>query len=109
QPYAHFEVILVNDGSTDGSRDLCRTFAEQDGRVRLIDKPNQGVGKARNDGIDAARGRFVYMMDADDELEPDLLTVAMAALEQNPVDMLVFGYRKMNTQGHVIGEVVPPA
>ena len=56
QSYRNLEIILVNDGSTDGSRDLCEELARQDSRVRVIHKENGGLGSARNAGIDAANG-----------------------------------------------------
>ena len=71
QTYENLEVILVNDGSKDGSLALCRGYEQQDNRVRVIDKPNGGVSSARNAGLDAARGEFVMFCDSDDWVEPD--------------------------------------
>ncbi len=108
QNHSHFEIILVNDGSTDGSGDLCRAFSVEDDRVRLVETPNEGVGFARNRGIEAASGSYIYMMDADDVLEHNLLTQCAAVLRAHAPDMLVFGYCKTNENGKVIGQVVPP-
>lgn len=71
QTYRNLEILLVNDGSGDESLDLCRELAGQDGRIRVIDKPNGGVSSARNAGLDAASGRFVMFCDSDDWAEPD--------------------------------------
>ena len=68
QEFDDFEVILVNDGSTDSSASVCDEMAEQDMRVRVIHKDNGGVSSARNAGLDAARGEFVMFVDADDAI-----------------------------------------
>lgn len=71
QTYGNLEILLVNDGSGDGSLALCRRYAEEDSRVRVIDKENGGVSSARNAGLDAATGQFVMFCDSDDWVEPD--------------------------------------
>jgi glycosyltransferase involved in cell wall biosynthesis len=68
QTYGDFEVIVVNDGSTDGGDEVARRFP--DARVRLIDQPNAGPGAARNRGVADARGEVIAMLDSDDEWEP---------------------------------------
>ena len=68
QDFEDFEVILVNDGSTDSSAAVCDELAEQDSRVRVFHKHNGGVSSARNVGLDAARGEFVMFVDADDAI-----------------------------------------
>ncbi len=74
QHHEDIEIILVNDGSKDDSLAICREFAREDGRVRVIDKPNGGVSSARNAGLDVARGEFVMFCDSDDWAEPDWCT-----------------------------------
>ena len=69
QTYRNLEIILVNDGSKDGSLGLCREFAGEDARIRVIDQPNGGVSSARNAGLDAATGKFVMFCDSDDWTE----------------------------------------
>lgn len=66
QSYENIEIILVNDGSKDCSLALCRQFAEEDARIRVIDKPNGGVSSARNAGLDIAQGDFIMFCDSDD-------------------------------------------
>lgn len=70
QTYENIEIILVNDGSRDGSLELCREFARRDPRIRVIDKPNGGVSSARNAGLDAAQGEFIMFCDSDDWAQP---------------------------------------
>ena len=71
QTYTDFECILVDDGSTDGSRDLCDQWAEKDSRYRVIHKQNEGVSAARNDGLDIAQGDHILFVDSDDWLEKE--------------------------------------
>ena len=66
QTFTDFELILVDDGSTDGSGEICDRLAQSDARVRVIHKPNGGVSSARNVGIDMAKGEYITFCDADD-------------------------------------------
>lgn len=77
QTYSDFEAILVNDGSTDRSAAICRSFCDKDPRFRLISQTNSGVSAARNVGIDSAKGEWIAFMDSDDLMPPDALTVLM--------------------------------
>lgn len=81
QTYQDFEVILVDDGSTDNSPDICRHFEQTERRIRYFRQHNRGPGPARNLGLDHARGRFITFMDSDDGyLTPNTLQTAMDAL-----------------------------
>lgn len=77
QTFGDFELLLVNDGSCDGSLDVCQQYAAQDGRVRVIDKPNGGVSSARNLGLESATAEWVMFVDADDWIEPNTLALAV--------------------------------
>src|ERR1700712_5711992 len=66
QTFRDFEFIIIDDGSSDGSLALLKTFAELDPRIRLISRPNTGIVKAVNDGVALARGRYLARMDSDD-------------------------------------------
>lgn len=70
QSYENIEILLVNDGSRDNSLNICQKLAQEDGRIRVIDKPNGGVSSARNAGLDGATGEFVMFCDSDDWADP---------------------------------------
>lgn len=77
QTYRDFELILVDDGSTDGSGDLCDTLATRDSRIRVVHKPNGGVASARNVGVDHVRGEYIGFVDSDDIISPVMYEVML--------------------------------
>ena len=81
QTHDDLELLLVEDGSPNGSGELCDRLAAQDSRVRVIHKPNGGAASARNAGLDAATGDYIGFVDSDDLVEPDFYAVLLAALQ----------------------------
>ena len=77
------EVLLIDDGSTDGCADLCDRYAARDARVRVIHQENQGLSAARNAGIDAAKGRYYSFIDSDDVVLPGFLQTLYDACERH--------------------------
>ncbi len=90
QSFEDFELILVNDGSTDESPGLCEYYAARDGRVRVIHKNNRGVSSARNRGIEAALGEFITFIDDDDEYLPNLLKDNYSLVRETGADIIKF-------------------
>lgn len=88
-----FEVILVNDGSTDCSRQICRQYAAKDRRIKSIDQIHKGVSAARNRGIDESRGEWVVFVDSDDVIAPDFLEL-IAGAEYQEQELLLFDYAR---------------
>lgn len=82
QTYRNLELILVDDGSPDGSGAICDGFAERDSRVKVIHKENGGLSHARNAGIQAARGEYLAFVDGDDWIEPDTYESMLALAEK---------------------------
>lgn len=99
QTFRDLELILVDDGSTDGSGALCDQAAREDDRVRVIHKENGGVSRARNDGISAAQGEYIAFCDADDSFQPELLETLYAALTQAGADTAGCGHRLLWPDG----------
>ena len=92
QSYGTLEVLLIDDGSTDGSSALCDRWAETDGRVRVIHGENRGVSAARNTGLDAATGNLIAFADSDDYTDPNMLSALYAALTANSADMSICNF-----------------
>lgn len=93
QTYTDLEIICVDDGSADGSEKICDEYAARDGRVHVIHQENRGEPTARNAGLDAVTGRWVYMADGDDWLELNMLQTLMDLLDpQNGVDIAQCSY-----------------
>lgn len=112
------EVILVNDGSTDNSKDIICDYIDHYNQFRLYDKPNEGVSAARNIGLKVASGKYVTFLDSDDYVEPDYMRKIMGnihKMEQDELDLMIFGfYRKVgenysvnlpDAKGNVIKEI----
>ena len=93
QTYADFEIILVDDGATDSSGQMCDEYAQKDARIRVIHQPNGGLSAARNTGLKAARGEYVYFLDSDDYIETCALEHLVAVADQEQADVVFFdGY-----------------
>lgn len=89
QTYQDLEIILVNDGSTDNSLQLCNEFAQKDSRIVVLDKPNGGVSSARNAGLDIATGEFIGFVDSDDYIDKVMYEKLIAVAENENLDFVV--------------------
>jgi len=98
QSYVNIEVILVNDGSTDGSGAICDAFADSDNRVRIIHKPNGGESSARNAGLDSAQGEFVALVDHDDVIDSDMYERLHERITKTGADICICGYELIFTK-----------
>ena len=111
QTYTDFEIILVDDKSPDNCPEMCDGYAKSDSRVRVIHKPqNEGLGFARNTGLEAAKGDYVLFADSDDKVDLDILKECNEQLTDEP-DILVFGMKMCheNKKGKTVRveELVP--
>ncbi|MGE5495699.1 MAG: glycosyltransferase family 2 protein [Burkholderiales bacterium] len=89
QTYKEFELLLMDDGSTDGSAGICDDYAKIDSRVRVFHKRNEGVGAARNQLIEKAKGEFIGFVDSDDYVEPEMFEVLLNNLMKTGADISV--------------------
>lgn len=87
QTFRDIEVICINDGSKDGSRDIIERYLQADARFRVIDKPNSGYGASMNRGLDEARGEFIAILESDDFMEPHGLGALHAAILKHDADV----------------------
>lgn len=92
QTYKNIELILVNDGSTDRSGQLCEDYAQRDPRVKVIHQANAGPSAARNAGLEAAIGTYIQFADSDDFLEPDMTEKLVHAMEPD-TQLVICGYK----------------
>lgn len=88
QTYKDFELILVDDGSTDGSGALCDALVKTDGRIRVVHKPNGGVASARNVGLDHVKGEYIGFVDSDDIISPVMYEVLLEQAKTHGADLV---------------------
>lgn len=101
QTYPVFEAILIDDGSTDLSGQICDEFASKDTRFHVIHQTNAGPGYARNTGLDNASGEYVLFVDGDDTILPETLETALQLITSGPYDWAGFGYKRIELGGVV--------
>jgi len=90
QTETDIELICVNDGSTDSSRKILEDYSNRDSRIRIIDKENGGLSSARNAGLEAAKGEYIYYLDSDDMLRSDALAICREISDNKNLDVLLF-------------------
>lgn len=95
-----WELILVDDGSTDGSGELCDALAAADARIRVIHQPNSGAAAARNAGLAAARGAYIGFIDSDDAAKPGMFRKLLSSAELHRSDIVMGGYEKVHDDAH---------
>ena len=100
QEYTDFELLLVNDGSTDGSGAICDEYAAKDARIQVIHKENTGVSDSRNLALDRAKGIYLQFLDSDDWITPDATSSLVRTAESGPCDMVISDFYR------VVGERV---
>lgn len=93
QSFNDFELILVDDGSSDNSYNICYEYTRKDSRVKVLSQINSGVSEARNNGIQYARGEYITFIDCDDWIDGDYLLVLYSNLIDYNVDLSVIGYK----------------
>lgn len=109
QTYKNLDVILVDDGSTDGSGNICDKFATEDDRVRVFHKENGGSSSARNLGIREAKGEYLGFIDSDDYIEPDMYELLADAVVRYDAPMAQISRDEIDEQGNRMPDIcVPP-
>ena len=99
QSYTNFEVLLINDGSTDSSGTICQEYVERDSRFRYFEKDNGGVASARNLGLERSEGTYITFIDSDDWVEFNYLEVLYTALKENDTDVAISTYKRFAQDG----------
>lgn len=99
QTYGNWELVLVDDGSTDGTSTVCDHYAERDSRIKVIHKKNGGAAEARNFGLDAATGRYIMFLEGDDYLSKDMMASLLAALAREDADVAMCNFIDLRGTG----------
>jgi glycosyltransferase involved in cell wall biosynthesis len=108
QTFREFEVILVDDGSTDNSLKICNQYAKKDKRIKVIHQTNGRQTKARKTGLAASNGQYVYFVDSDDWLEPELLEIAYNAAKKDKSDVVIFdSYFNYDSKQIAVNQPIP--
>lgn len=109
QTYKNIEVILVNDGSVDDSLEICKKYAGNDLRIKLINKDNSGVSSARNAGIRASSGRYIAFVDSDDAVSPDFCSKMLEAASNTASGpyLIICGYDFVNEATGMVKHFIP--
>lgn len=107
QTLKDFEVILVNDGSTDNSLSICKEYSSLLPNCQIIEQKNQGVSAARNTGIQNASGNYFYFMDSDDWVDLNFIETLTNEINKADFDVFIFGFNKVNASGALINKILP--
>lgn len=99
QTYKNIEVILIDDCSNDGSEEICDYYSKLDERIIVIHKKNEGVSRARNLGIDIAKGEYIAFIDSDDYIKDSMIEDIISEIEKNKCDMGICGYSILYEDG----------
>ena len=102
QTYKNLEIILVDDGSSDKSPEMCDNYEKQDPRIRVIHKKNAGLGFARNTGLDKATGNYVVFLDSDDYLDSDAIEELVITATNNNAQLVKGGLKKVDNNQNIL-------
>jgi len=107
QTYSNLEIILVDDGSPDNCPQICDDYADKDQRIKVIHKINEGLGYARNTGIENATGKYICFFDSDDYVELTAIAETCSIAEELKADLVCFGHIEETENGRIIENRIP--
>ncbi|WP_270565924.1 glycosyltransferase family 2 protein [Clostridium beijerinckii] len=101
QTYKNIQIIVINDGSTDSTKEKLKRWEKNDNRITVINKKNEGVSIARNCGIDSAYGKYIFFFDGDDTVELDCINRVVSYAEEKEYDTVLYGYASIRENGNI--------
>ena len=107
QTYSNIEIILVDDGSTDTSSNKCEEWQKTDSRIKVIHKKNEGLGLARNTGINKATGSYICFVDSDDFIDCTTVEKSLRMAQSDGAEIVVYGYTRIDKHGNTFAEYIP--
>ena len=102
QTFKDFEIICINDGSTDSSPKILEEYAKKDSRFKVYNQENQGAGAARNKGVEFAQGKYIQFLDSDDYFAPTMLEEMFNKAQEFDTDITICSARKIDEKGNII-------
>lgn len=108
QTYKNLEILLIDDGSTDGTGELCEELAKEDDRIRVFHKENGGSSSARNLGIDRAQGEYLGFVDSDDYIDSHMYEHLYEAIEKYNVTVAQVGRDELDEEGRMLPNICEP-
>lgn len=105
QTVKNFEVIIIDDGSTDNTKHIYQKFEQKFDNYRIYVQENAGVSNARNKGIEISKGDYLYFMDSDDWVSENFIKIVLEELKKTVLDVIVFGHFKTSASGNILSRV----
>lgn len=102
QTFTNLEIILVDDGSTDSSGSICEKWMQKDSRIKVLHKKNEGLGYARNSGLEVAHGEYATFIDSDDTISKNMIRNLMDGIRKNNSELCIGGYNRINEEGKLL-------
>lgn len=107
QTYANLEIILIDDESPDSCPQMCENWAKRDHRIKVVHKKNQGLGMARNTGIDHATGLYICFIDSDDYVALDMIEKSLLLAKEKKADIVSYGSYSVMSNGRIKASIIP--